>query len=74
MKTLSSGLRRKAEGVLRVYGGVEGLSKNPPWLINVVLRTWFTEAERREILEFILRGMEKRARLLVLRDLEVRLP
>ncbi len=72
MKTLSSRLRYKAKGVLRVYGGVEGLSKNPPWLINIVLRTWFTEAERREIMEFILGWMEKQTRLLALRDLKVR--
>jgi hypothetical protein len=72
LKSLPSHLRRKAEAVLRFYGGVEGLSKNPPWVISIVLQTWFTEAERHEILDAISRGMEKQARRLVLRDLEAR--
>ena len=70
MKGLSSELRRKAEGLLQTYGGLEGLSKNPPWIIVIVLRTWFTEKERREIVRFLLNGLKREARIPILRELK----
>jgi hypothetical protein len=66
---LSSSVHRKAEGLLRTYGGLEEFSKNPPWLINQVLKTWFTEKERREIVEFLLRDFRKEARIPILREM-----
>jgi hypothetical protein len=53
MKKLPAELRHKAEGMLRVYGGIEGLAKNPAWLINAVLKTWFTDSERKLLLNYI---------------------
>ncbi len=72
MKNLPSNLRRKAEGLLHVYGGLEGLSKNPPWLINIVLKTWFTEIERRELLEYLFQGLKREARLPMMKELGIR--
>ena len=72
MKRLPTGLRSKAESLLHVYGGLEGLSKNPPWLIGIVLKTWFTEAEKKLIVEFLLHGVKREARLPMLREMEVR--
>ena len=45
------------------------MSKNPPWVI-VVLRTWFTEKERREIVRFLLNGLKREARIPILRELK----
>lgn len=72
VRHLSSDLRKKAESLLRVYGGLDGFSKNPPWLINTVLRTWFTEEERSEIMRFLFQGMKKYDRLPMLKALGVR--
>jgi len=69
LKRLPNGLRRKADGLLHVYGGLEGLSKNPPWLIDVVLNTWFTEDERKAIVEFLFQGVKRDARLLIFSEM-----
>ncbi len=47
---LSHDVTRKASQVLSSYGGLEGLAKNPTWIIGAVLDTFFTERERKEIL------------------------
>ncbi len=72
MRGLSSEVRRKAEGPLPTYGGLEGLSRNPPWVIGSVLRTWFTEAERREIVNFLFRDLKSEARTPILRELRMK--
>ncbi|MDE1853124.1 MAG: hypothetical protein KGI38_05160 [Thaumarchaeota archaeon] len=59
MKKLPADLRKRAENLLRAYNGLEGFSKNPPWLIDIVLKTWFTEAERRKLLDFLLQGVNR---------------
>ncbi len=69
MKRLTSELSRKAEGLLRVYGGLEGLSRNPPWLVNMVLRTWFEDAERKQIVEVLLQGMKREVRVPLMREM-----
>ena len=69
MKTLPSDLRKKADGLLRVYGGIDGLSHNPPWVIGVVLKTWFTEAERKPLVEFMLHGARREVKVPLLREL-----
>ncbi len=69
MKRLSSELQSKAEGLLRVYGGLEGLAKNPPWVIDKVLKTWFTENERKAIVNFLFQGLRKENRGLILREM-----
>ena len=69
MKELSFELRRKTEHLLRTYGGLEGLSRNPPWVIDKVLRTWFTEPERRQIVNALLSDLKKDARLPILREM-----
>lgn len=72
MKELPLELRRKAAGILRIYGGLEGLAKNPPWLIGMVLKTWFTGAERREIVEYLFQGPRKEVGRLILKEMEAR--
>ncbi len=69
MKRLTSELSRKAEGLLRTYGGLEGLSKNPPWVIGTVLRTWFEDAERRQILEFLLQDMRREVKMPLMKEM-----
>ena len=61
-------MRRKAEDLLHAYGGLDGLSRNPPWVIGIVLRTWFSEAERKILVDFILQGARREARALILNE------
>ena len=68
-KQLPVHLRRKAEGLLRSYGGVEGFSKNPPWVIAIVLKTWFDETERKLLADFLFQGVERRAKLLLMKEI-----
>lgn len=72
MKTLSPGLDGKAESLLHFYGGLEGFAKNPPWLIAIVLRTWFTASERNEIVEFMFRGLKSESRLPIKKEIGTR--
>lgn len=55
MKELPPGLNRKAEDVLRAYGGLKGLAKEPVWLIVEVLKAFFPEDEEKQILKCITR-------------------
>ncbi len=55
--------------MLSVYGGLEGLSRNPPWLIAVVLKTWFTEAERKLLVDFMFQGLKREAKTPVMEEL-----
>ena len=56
------GLSRKAEEILSAYGGLKGLAEQPIWLISAVLKTFFSEDERKEILGhlgLLIRSKEK---------------
>jgi len=55
LKELPPGLNRKAEDVLRAYGGLKGLAKEPVWLIVEVLKAFFPEDEEKQILKCITR-------------------
>lgn len=53
-------LTRKANQILAVYGGLEGLARKPAWIISEVLRAFFTDEERREIIKLrTFRGLQK---------------
>ena len=53
-------LTRKANQILKVYGGLEGLARKPAWLISEVLSAFFTDNERREIVKLrVFKGLQK---------------
>ena len=68
MKALPTDLHRRADALLHAYDGLDGLSRNPPWVIGIVLRTWFTAAERKLLVEFMLDGVERKARVPLLNE------
>ncbi len=72
MKKLPLELKKKSQGLLEVYGGLEGLASRPPWLVNAVLKALFTEAERVQILLYLFRGLRPERRGRLMRDLGVR--
>jgi hypothetical protein len=53
LRELPARLSRKANEILSSYGGLKGLAKQPSWLIAYVLRTFFTEDEKKQILEYV---------------------
>ena len=67
-KRLPPDLSKKAEGLLHFYGGLEGLSRNPAWVVGIVLKSWFTESEARQIVRYIVQGVKPEARNLYLRE------
>ena len=69
MKVRPSELRGRADRLLSAYGGLEGLSRNPPWVVGIVLRTWFTEAEGKLLLEFMFHGLKREARALIQQEM-----
>ncbi len=69
MRELPSDLRRKAEGLLHVYGGFQGLARNPPWLVAIVLKTWFTDAERKELVKYLAQGVKRDLRSKMMKEL-----
>ncbi len=65
MAVLRPELSRKAEEILHVYGGVQGLASRPVWLVNTVLKTFFTEHEQSELWDYLYHGAGKEVRLLL---------
>ena len=53
MKGLPPNLNRKAEDVLRAYGGLKGLAKEPVWLVAEVLEAFFPTDEEKQIFKCI---------------------
>ncbi len=53
MRELPPSLRRKVDDVLLAYGGLRGLANRPAWLMDIVLKTFFTDAEAKEILKYL---------------------
>ncbi len=72
LKNLPVELKNKSQGLLEVYGGLDGLSSRPPWLINAVLKALFTEAERVQILLYLFRDLRSDRRVRLMKDLGVR--
>ncbi len=72
LKNLPVELKKKCQGLLEVYGGLEGLASRPPWLVNAVLKALFTEAERVQILIYLFRNLRPERRGRLLKDLGVR--
>ncbi len=54
VKDLPRDLSRKADRILSRYGGLKGLSQEPAWLVTYVLKTFFPETERKQILQFLM--------------------
>ena len=53
-------LTKKANQILAFYGGLEGLARRPAWIISEVLKAFFTDEERREIVKLrSFRGSQK---------------
>jgi hypothetical protein len=55
LRELPDGLSRKAEAILLVYGGPEGLIEQPNWLVSLVLKSFFSEKEGRIITDYLAR-------------------
>jgi hypothetical protein len=53
LRKLPAGLSRKADKILSAYGGLKGLAEQPVWIITVVLKTFFTEDEGRQVLDYV---------------------
>ena len=68
MSHLDDDLTKKANRILSGYGGLEGLSRMPAWIVSEVLNAFFSREERREIVRLRLFKREQKEILQMLQS------